>query len=1091
MSRYAISSDTSIVSIEKSTQQYWADAQVFSRTLEKTTMGEPFTFYDGPPFATGLPHYGHMLAGSIKDAITRYQTMQGRFVERRFGWDCHGVPIEHIIEKNAKEKGTVIDRRTIAGRADFNEQCRAAVMKYTTEWRKTQNRIGRFIDMDNDYKTMNPDFMESVWWTFKELHKKNLVYRGKRVVAYSPGLGTPLSDFEAKESYKTVNDPQVVVSFSLAENSNIKLLVWTTTPWTLLTNVGIAINQHASYVKVTTDVGHTYIMAESLVSKHFQSEKIARVEKYDAAQLVGKKYLPLFYTVNPESLQNAFTIVHSDHVTANEMGTGLVHLSPAFGEDDYALGQTHQLPMLDFFDVEGRFANIPDFGAPEDHAAFYTALRGVDFKEADKQIVVFMVSKGMIYSHGTISHEYPFCYRTDKPLMYRAIASWFVAVTQIKDRMLKNNATINWYPEEIGQKRFANWLEQARDWNVSRNRYWGTPLPIWQNTADENDLIVIGSIEELRQLSGVKLDDLHSHFADTVEIVREGKTYRRVPEVFDCWFESGSMPYAQVHYPFEHGNDFHGTRFPAHFIAEGLDQTRGWFYTLLILSTALYDKPPFLNCVVNGILLGNDGKKMSKSKGNYPSLDIVLDQYGADALRYVLLGSRATHAEPLAVKDDLFHDAVKDLLIPIMNLYKFYAESANKYAVYFNESFSKRVDVPSNPLDQWLLWRTETFKANMTQHFERYNLVAVCRELENFVTDFSKWYVRNIKSSLNQENSDKQSSLRCMHFALEVLSQCSAPVVPFMSEYIYRQLFGMEHSVHLCDWPKSLPEFVLQTTSVSAMAIEQLRKIVELTYAVRDRNNLPLSQPLPVMYLDVALQDILTAHRELLCRAVNVETIQWSKLENHFNQAISLNQAVLGKKLRDKQRLQAISRAMAAHTYALSTDQKTLTVCETMLSAEAGEFVICAAVKADADVCAAVNADRTWVVLDPRVTPELKEKANLRALEKEIIKLRKELKLNERQEIGIYLTGALFELAMRNKTELCKNVHVTLLTAVDEDRPVNARVHVDALNKEATLAGDIAVYSAMSAACAVSGMWRSESRSGAAQTAQDALVLKW
>ena len=1057
----------SIIELEKETQQFWSDAKIFQRSLEKTATGKSYTFYDGPPFATGLPHYGHMLAHTMKDAVTRYKTAQGFYVERRFGWDTHGLPIENNIEKKAKDRGVVLDKQTAAGRADFNEQCRATVLQYTKDWKVTEERVGRFVDMDNDYKTMNPEFMESVWWVFKTIYEKNLVHRGKRVVAYSPGLETPISDFEAKEAYKTVQDPQIVVSFSLQDESDTALLVWTTTPWTMLTNVGIAVNNAIPYVKVTTQEGKKYILAEAALTNHFTPDQILFAEKYDSALLIGKKYIPLFHTVNAVAQSQAFFIVHSDHVVSDGIGTGLVHLSPAFGEDDFTLGEKYHLPTLDFFDAKGRFQEVPPVDAPAEHVAFYNQLQGIDFKAADKPIIAFMKAQGMIFSHGTMSHEYPFCYRTERPLMYRAIPCWFIAVTKIKAQMLENNAQINWFPEEIGKKRFNNWLLNARDWNVSRNRYWGTPIPIWENIADENDRIVIGSRKELEALSGVAVTDLHSHFIDQIEIVQSGKTYRRVSEVFDCWFESGSMPYAQAHYPFEHSDDFFQNRFPAQFIAEGLDQTRGWFYTLLVISTALFNKPPFLNCMVNGILLGNDGKKMSKSKGNYPPLDAVLDQYGADALRFVLLGSSATRAESLAIKDELFHDAVKDLLIPTMNIYKFFEDAVNAAHIHSRDLFIQ-MPVSDNPLDQWLIWRTENCKEKITHNFENYNLMGVCRELKNFVEDFSKWYIRNIKFFLKQADYNSQQSLHCLHFALETFSKCAAPIIPFISEYIYRSLFGAKQSVHLQDWPKPLNAAYLQHISEPARHVDCVREIVALGYKVREQSNIPLSQPLPMMYLNVALSESLRGYELLICRTINVERIEWQEADCQFDKTIRLNHKILGPLIRDTRVIRAIQSAITDNNYVLSTDQTVLTICGKELKAETGVFEVqMIQKKTEEGINSAIASDAMWVVLDSRVTPELLEKYHLRALEREVMKLRKQLNLAANDYIEIVLTDGLFTLAQRSKTEFCQKTHSTLVAA-PEGRTPDAKCVLDS---ETRLQGEISVFRAQPV-FASAGMWQ-------------------
>ena len=658
--------------LEKEIMKFWAEQAVFQRSVEMRNKANQFVIYDGPPFATGLPHYGHLLASCIKDVVPRFKTMQGMRVERRFGWDCHGVPVEYIVEKENKVNGTQgIEKMGIK---EFNEKCRSIVLRFTHDWQATIERIGRFVDMKNDYKTMHTPYMESVWKVFKKLKEKGLVYEGKRVVPYSPELGTALSDFEANLDYREVPDPAITILFTLADDEKTKLLVWTTTPWSLVTNVAIAVNPKVKYVKVHSIDGNFYILAQSMVEKYVKKGHAKKIEEFDITQLIGKRYIPQFKSISPAQVQNCYQIIAGDHVTATE-GTGLVHISPAHGDEDFTLGQKYNLPCLDFVNRNCVFEDgIPNYGDTERNADF---IRGKFFKDADKEVVQHLKQKGVIVKNESITHKYPFCWRTEKPLMYRAVSSWYVNVTKIKDRLVSNNQKINWYPESVGKGRFHNWLENAHDWSVSRSRYWGTPLPVWRNIKDPEDCIFIGSVEELERLTHKKVTDLHRDHIDELEINIENKTYRRIPEVFDCWFESGAMPYAQDHYMFENEDEFL-RKYPADFIAEGLDQTRGWFYTLNVLSTALFDRPAFKNCVVNGILLGTHGKKMSKSKGNYPDSNIIFEKYGADALRLFLLGSSATRADDVAVDENKIAQVVAQVIMPLTSMYRFFATYANR-----------------------------------------------------------------------------------------------------------------------------------------------------------------------------------------------------------------------------------------------------------------------------------------------------------------------------------------------------------------------------------------------------------------------------
>jgi len=1038
--------------LEKRIEESWLVQQVFERSLEQTKSGDPYILYDGPPFATGLPHYGHMLAHAIKDVVPRYQTMRGRYVERRFGWDCHGVPIEADVENQYQQESKTFDRNSAAGIAEFNERCRTTVMRYAQEWRATESRVGRFVDMDNDYKTMNPEFMESVWAVFKQLYKRDLVYKGYRVVAYSPKLRTSLSDFEAKSNYQTIRDPSVVVSFPLLENPDVSLLVWTTTPWTLITNAAIAIKRDIQYVQIETTDHKLFIVSLAAAKRYFSPENIISQVIVNFDDLLGKHYKPLFEVMDAEEKAKSFKLVESAHVTEDN-GTGLVHISPAFGEDDFEIGQKHNLPQLDFFDEEGHFKSLPNHAErPDTQTRLFTDLEDVDFKSADKLILAFLKANSRLFLNQTFEHQYPCCWRTQGPLMYRAIPAWYVNVTTIKDRMIQNNQKINWYPDFVGQKRFAEWLKNAHDWNVSRNRYWGTPIPIWVNVEDENDIIVVGSIDELKELSGEQdISDLHSHKIDHLRIRIGDKIYKRVPEVFDCWFESGSMPYAQKSYLFDNDDAFLKTSFPANFIAEGLDQTRGWFYTLLILSTALFDRPPFENCVVNGILLGNDGKKMSKSKRNFPALDKVFDTYGADALRYVLLGSPATQAQELSVTDGLFHNAAKELLIPITNIYTFFALAANKYQVTINEIFDGS-RIPTNPLDAWLIHQTESFKKEMTDHLDKYNLIAACSTLKHYVQNVSRWYIRNIKIFLaNDAPAEREMHLQCLHFALDTLSKCAAPIIPFITDAVFKELYGQEKSVHLEQWPSPLTPRCLLAVEHQGKAIEKVREIAGLVYTLREKKTLSLRQPLSTLYLDSSLRSDLTPYEELIRQVANVQYIEWSEADAQFDTRVKLEAKVLGPRL--GQKLKEIQLAVSNGSYALDGDS--LTVCNVTLNAQKGEFSVYKEAKKDT---AAESSLTTWVALNTELTPELKHAAACRSLEREIMKIRKRLGLQHGDRVELFLTEALNQLLSDNERDEILAKTGSVLLREQRSEPASAFSSISRLTPFVDCTGEIYVY---------------------------------
>ncbi|MCB0309439.1 MAG: isoleucine--tRNA ligase, partial [Bdellovibrionales bacterium] len=624
--------------MEEEVLKVWKIDRIFERSVSEKSANDQWSFYDGPPFATGLPHHGHLLAGTIKDVIPRFWTMRGKQVSRRFGWDCHGLPVEFEIEKELNLKGRQDILNYGVGR--FNDACRGIVLRYANEWRDTVERMGRWIDFDHDYKTMDPAFMESVWFIFKSLWDKGLIYEDKKVLPYSTPVASPLSNFEANLNYQNIQDPSIYIKFKVKNRDNTFLLVWTTTPWTLPANLGIAANPKFTYLEIRAkETGDIFILEEKLAGKIFKnlekSDGHKILKRYEGRLLQGLHYeqlIPAFLGQLPKNVHQVFL---ADYVT-DDAGTGLVHLAPAFGEDDYRIGKEHELPPLDHLDEQGHFTGDAAIAL------------GYYFKDADKEIIAYLKSKGLLFRHETLQHSYPFCYRSDTPLIYRAISTWFVDVSKIKEKLIQNNQTINWVPRHLKDGRFGKWLEGARDWAISRNRFWGNPIPIWRDE-ESGESLCVGSIEELEKLTGKKIEDLHKQYLDPLTIVspKTGKTLKRVPHVLDCWFESGSMPYAQQHYPFSINDEAFLKIFPADFIAEGLDQTRGWFYTLLVISTALGKGAPFKNVVVNGIVLAEDGRKMSKRHKNYPEPREVLDEFGADTLRIYLLQSGAVHGEDL------------------------------------------------------------------------------------------------------------------------------------------------------------------------------------------------------------------------------------------------------------------------------------------------------------------------------------------------------------------------------------------------------------------------------------------------------------
>ena len=850
---------------EEAVLKLWESEGTFAKSLEQRRGAPVFRFYDGPPFATGLPHYGHLLAGTIKDIVPRYQTMRGHYVERRFGWDCHGLPIEALAQEALGVNGAYEIRQH--GVEAFNEQCRAMVLRYVAQWRETVTRMGRWVDFDNDYKTMQPSFMESVWWVFKQLWDQGRIYKSHRIMPYSWKLSTPLSNFEAGSNYKDVQDPAVTVRCRVTQGAHpawgneAYLLVWTTTPWTLLTNFAICAGPEIDYLAVKDADGAVYILAESRLTAVFgKNPKVEVLEKLKGSELKGLHYEPIFpyYKDKP----NAFVVLTDSYVTTTD-GTGLVHNAPAYGEDDFRVCSAAGITLEDPMD-EGCAFTAP---APE-------AWRGRFCKDCDKDIIRELKQNGKLVHQGTIVHAYPFCDRTDTPLIYRAIDAWYVRVEDLHERLTANNATVHWQPEAVGANRFGNWLRDAKDWNISRNRFWGSCLPIWINDDDPEDRICVGSVAELEALSGQKITDLHKHIIDKVVIRCNGHTYHRTPEVLDCWFESGSMPYAQQHFPFS-GKEL-DTFFPADFIAEGLDQTRGWFYTLLVLGTLLFGKAPYKNVVVNGLVLAEDGKKMSKRLKNYPDPKHVIDTYGADALRLYLINSPVVRAENLRFSEAGVKQLLRDLLIPWWNAYSFFVTYAN--ADGFDEPDVARPDSP-HVLDRWIVSSMETLIADVSTAMDAYDLQKAVRPFVDFIDALTNWYIRRSRRRFwkSEDDADKRHAYRTLRYVLVQLSKVAAPFCPFVSEQIYRNLRGPNdpESVHLCAFPTA--DAAARDLRLEA-DMELVQRAVRLGRQLRTDKDLKVRQPLARLHVvsaDAAARAALAAYTDIIREELNVKDISF------------------------------------------------------------------------------------------------------------------------------------------------------------------------------------------------------------------------
>ncbi|OMJ24610.1 Isoleucine-tRNA ligase, cytoplasmic [Smittium culicis] len=838
---------------EEGVLDFWREIDAFRTSVELSKGKKHFTFYDGPPFATGLPHYGHLLAGTIKDIITRYAHNTGHYVERRFGWDCHGLPVEYEIDKSLgiRFKQDVLDM----GIDKYNAACRSIVMRYASEWEKTVERLGRWIDFKNDYKTLNISFMESVWWVFKQLFDKGQVYRGVKVMPYTTGCKTPLSNFEASQSYKDVTDPAVVVGFKVIDQENTYLLAWTTTPWTLPSNLALCVNPKIQYIKIFDEESSKhFILSENRLASIYKDPKKSKfkiISKHLGSELAGIKYTPLFDYFKAEYESRAYRVLVDMYVT-DEDGTGIVHQAPGFGEDDYRV-------CLD----NGIIDEISGVPCPVDEDGRYTPevsdFVGVYVKDADKDIMKRLKLSGNLIKQGTLVHSYPICWRSDIPLIYKAIPSWFVKVRDIQQKLLDANAKTHWVPNNVKEKRFANWLGNARDWNISRSRFWGTPIPLWTNE-DFTELVCVGSVAELEQLSGISpITDLHRESIDGIQIPSPSGNgmLKRIEEVFDCWFESGSMPFSQNHYPFEN-KDLFEEKYPADFISEGIDQTRGWFYSLLVLSVHLRGVAPWKNLICSGLVLAGDGKKMSKRLKNYPDPTEVLDKHGADALRLYLINSPVVRGEFLRFKEEGVREIVSRIFLPWFNASRFFLNQVEllkqEQGIDF-ATISHHVS-KDNVMDKWIMASTQSLIQFVRTEMDEYRLYTVVPGLLRIVDHLTNWYVRfNRKRLKGDEGLDNTlASLSTLFAVLFDMCRILAPFTPFITEHIYLSLrpfinqatfdsMGVKdsRSLHFIPFPEVQEEY--NDPSI-VRAVSRMQSVIELGRFVREKNTLSLKTPL-------------------------------------------------------------------------------------------------------------------------------------------------------------------------------------------------------------------------------------------------------
>ncbi|OLB81612.1 MAG: isoleucine--tRNA ligase [Actinobacteria bacterium 13_2_20CM_2_71_6] len=958
--------------VERAVLDYWAADKTFVASVEQRAAGtNEYVFYDGPPFANGLPHYGHLLTGYVKDVVPRYQTMRGRRVERRFGWDCHGLPAEVEAEKQLgiSTKAEILE----LGVDRFNDACRTSVLKYTQDWERYVTRQARWVDFANDYKTLDPDYMESVMWAFKTLYDKGLVYEGFRVLAYCWRCETPLSNTETRmdDVYRDRQDPALTVAFRLETGE--QLWVWTTTPWTLPSNLAVAVGPDIEYAVFERDGDKAILGAARVAAYERELGDWTRVGTMRGSELVGRRYTPLFDFL--ADTPHAFQVLSGDFVSTED-GAGVVHMAPAYGEDDQNACTAAGIPTVVTVDEHTRFtALVPPY-------------QGLQVFEANKPIIRDLKAAGAVVRHDTYSHSYPHCWRCDTPLVYKAVSSWFVAVTTFRDRMVELNQQITWTPGHIKDGSFGKWLAGARDWSISRNRFWGSPIPVWKSDDPAYPrLDVYGSLEELERDFGVKVADLHRPGIDNLTRPNPDdptgrSTMRRVPEVLDCWFESGSMPFAQVHYPFEN-RDWFDSHYPGDFIVEYIPQVRGWFYTMHVLATALFDRPAFRNSVVHGIVLGSDGRKMSKSLRNYPDVYAMFDAYGSDAMRWMLMSSPVLRGGDVVVSEGTIRDSVRQVLLPLWNVWYFFSLYANA------ESYdAKRRTDSTHLLDRYVLAKTGELVESVTAALDAYDISGACGSVRGYLDALTNWYVRRSRGRFWAGDRDAFDTL---HTVLETVSRVVAPLAPMLAEQVWRGLTG-GRSVHLTDWPSTV-EFPRDRDLVADM--DAVREVCSAALSLRKARGLRVRLPLARLTVATPDADRLRPYADLVADEVNVKEVELTAdLAGYCERVLTVVPRVLGPRLGGQ--VQQVIRAVKAGEWSVSGG----VVSAAGVALEEGEYEL-KLVAADADRSAPLPGGEGVVVLDTTVTPELATEGLARDVVRVVQQARREAGLDVADRITL------------------------------------------------------------------------------------------